>query len=371
MSLRARRILEMTGGKISRAYKHLVWMCLRLAAFDGRRVDELECVISVLLAIAFAHAIKAQNIWWAAFSGYRVMRGHVAESVLRGILRIVGTAAGAVLALWIVPLVERSVVLTLLSLAMIGGTTLYASLTAKHSYAWLFVGLTFAMILLDKLEHPSSVVVAFARTRILETIAGTMACMLVSALSTVTLRRRWPAERGPPDKPVGWHPHAARHAAQGSVALALVPLVGALWNVPELSQSAVTIMAVMLLPISSIGVSGLKAVTRRLLHRVVGCIAGAGFAAPFLFTARGSTSVLIAGLMLGVILGRHLENGRGSLAYAGVQFTLAVLVVLVPDSYASAEIEPALGRLIGILIGVALLEPVLVLWHAAQRLPMR
>jgi uncharacterized membrane protein YccC len=342
-----------------------------LAALDGRRVDELECVVSVLLAIAFAHVVGAENIWWAAFSGYMVMRGHIAESLLRGILRIVGTVAGAVLALWIVPLVERNVVFTLLSMALIGGTALYAALTAKHSYAWLFVGLTFAMVALDKLEHPSRVVVAFARTRILETIAGTMACILVSALSTVSLRRRWPAERGLPARRVGWHPHAARHAAQGAVALALVPLVGALWNVPELSQSAVTIMAAMLLPVSSIGVSGLKAVSRRLLHRVAGCISGAGFAAPFLFSAHGSPLVLIAGLMLGVMLGRHLENGRGSLAYAGAQFTLAVLVVLVPDSYAGAQIEPALKRLIGILTGVALLEPVLVLWHVAQRPPMR
>jgi uncharacterized membrane protein YccC len=361
----------MTGNRANEAFKHIARMCSRLAAFDGRRVDELECVVSVLLAIAFAHAIKAENTWWAAFSGYMVMRGHIAESVLRGSLRIVGTVAGALLSLWIVPLVERNVVFTLLSLALIGGTTLYATLTAKHSYAWLFVGLTFAMVLLDKLEHPSSVVMAFAQTRILETIAGTTACVLVSALSSVTLRRRWPAERGPPAKRVGWHPHAARHAAQGAVALALVPLVGTLWNVPELSQSAVTIMAVMLLPISSIGVSGLKAVSRRLLHRVAGCILGAGFAAPFLFSARGSPLVLIVGLTLGVMLGRHLENGRGSLAYAGVQFTLAVLVVLVPDSYASAQIEPALERLIGILIGIVLLEPVLVLWHAAQRPAMR
>jgi uncharacterized membrane protein YccC len=342
-----------------------------VAAFDSRRLDELECVVSVLLAIAFAHALKAENVWWAGFSGYMVMRGHIAESVLRGILRFVGTVAGAVLAVWIVPLVERNVVFSLLSLALIGGTTLYAALTAKHSYAWLFVGLTFAMVLLDKLAHPSSMVVAFAQTRILETIAGTTACMLVSALSAVTLRRRWPAEREPPATCVGWHPHAARHAAQGAGALALVPLVGALWNVRELSQSAVTIMAVMLVPIGSIGVSGLQAVSLRLLHRIVGCFCGAGFAAPFLFFARGSPLVLFAGLTLGVMLGRHLENGRGSLAYAGVQFTLAVIVVLVPDSYASAQIEPARERLIGILIGIALLEPVLVLWHAVQRLTIR
>ena len=49
----------------------------------------------------------------------------------------------------------------------------------------------------------------------------------------------------------------------------------------------------------------------------------------------------------------------------GTQFTLAVLVTLVPDSYAGAAIAPALARLTGILVGMALLEPVLLAWHLA------
>lgn len=39
-----------------------------------RLVDELECVLSVLLAIAFAHALEVRHVGWAAFSGYMVMR---------------------------------------------------------------------------------------------------------------------------------------------------------------------------------------------------------------------------------------------------------------------------------------------------------
>src|SRR6516164_5686704 len=71
-----------------------------------RMVDELECVASVLLAIVFGHLAGAKNISWAAFSGYMVMRGHVAESFVRGLLRIVGTVAGACLALMLTPRVE-------------------------------------------------------------------------------------------------------------------------------------------------------------------------------------------------------------------------------------------------------------------------
>src|SRR5690242_4856843 len=70
-----------------------------------RMVDELECVLSVLLAIVFGHLVGATNISWAAFSGYMVMRGHVSESFRRGVLRILGTTTGAALAVAIYPLV--------------------------------------------------------------------------------------------------------------------------------------------------------------------------------------------------------------------------------------------------------------------------
>jgi uncharacterized membrane protein YccC len=329
----------------------------------ARMVDEAECAASVMLAISFAHLAGAHNVSWAAFSGYMVMRGHVSESLLRGVLRIAGTAAGAALALAVESVVATDVVSAALLLALVGGGTLYAALTAKRAYAWLFIGLTFAMVMLDKLEHPGEATLAFAETRVLEVVAGTVACVLVSTISTLTLRRRWPASPSPPALRLGWHPQAARHAGQAAVALALLPFIGDAWRIRELAQSAVTIMAVMLVPVSGIGVSGLAPVSRRLVQRIAGCLAGATMAGVFLFAAHGSPAVLIAGTLLGVVLGRHIENGRTSIAYSGTQFTLAILVTLVPDSYADARIAPALARLTGIVVGMLLLEPVLLAWH--------
>src|SRR5262245_23536366 len=107
-----------------------------------RMADELECVASVLLAILFGHLADVQNISWAAFSGYMVMRDDVSQSLLRGVLRIVGTVAGAMLALGLTPLIASSATASAAALALVGGGTLYLALTAKRSYAWLFVGLT-------------------------------------------------------------------------------------------------------------------------------------------------------------------------------------------------------------------------------------
>jgi uncharacterized membrane protein YccC len=329
----------------------------------GRTIDELECVLSVLLAIAFAHIVGARNISWAAFSGYMVMRGHVADSLLRGVLRIFGTLVGAGLGLLLTPLMLPNIIATSLGAALVGGASLYGALTGRRAYAWLFVGLTFEMILLDKLANPGDALAAFARTRVLEVVAGTTACILISALSTLTVRRWVPGERMVVDGVAGWQAHAARHAAQGALALALVPMLHLVWADPDLSQSAVTIMAVMLLPVKGIGASGFVPVTRRLLNRVAGCLAGSALAAAVLFTAHGNAVALLAGTSVGVAIGRHIENGRTSVAYAGTQFTLAILVTLVPDSYVNAALDPAVERLLGILAGMALLEPVLVAWH--------
>jgi uncharacterized membrane protein YccC len=145
--------------------------------------------------------------------------------------------------------------------------------------------------------------------------------------------------------------------------LLVLPALGLWLHLPALPQSAVAIMAVMLVPVSSIGASGFRPVSRRLIGRVLGCLAGAALAAMVLVLGHGSAPILIAGTILGVAVGRHLENGKGALAYAGTQFVLAVLVTLVPDDYATAHIGPAVDRLAGTLIGMALLEPVLLLWH--------
>ncbi len=329
---------------------------------SARTVDEAEVVASVLLAIAVAHWLGAANVYWAAFAGYMVMRGHASETLVRGLLRVAGTGAGGLLALVVAPFLGWWPAAAV-ALFVVGGGALYAAITAKRSYAWLFFGLTFAMVVLDKLAHPDVALARFVETRVLETVAGTLACVAVSLASTLTLRRRWPAQRTPRAAALGWRPDAARHALQAATALALLVALSAWLHLHALSQAAIGIMAVMLVPADSIGTSGLAPVSRRLVQRFLGCLAGAALAALFLFVAQGSPVLLILGTVIGIVIGRHLENGEHPHRYVGTQFALAILIVLVPDSYADAEIGPALMRLAGVLIGFAVLEPVLLVWH--------
>ena len=325
--------------------------------------DEWACVASVLLAIALAHLMGAEMIAWAAFTAFVLLKSDVADTLVRGVLRITGTVLGVGLAFLIVPIATRSLPVAMVSAAIVGAIGLYGMLTARRAYAWLLFGLTFEMILLDKLERPALDTIWFARTRLIEVFAGTLACTIVSLAAATLGRRKWLAIRRPPGARMYWNRQAARHAVQAGLALAALPLLHRLFALPELAQAGVTILAVMIVPVKGIGSSGFIPATRRLLHRAVGCLAGGGAALAVLVLADGNPAILLAGTCIGIVIGRHIENGLPSVNYIGLQFTLAVLFTLVPDSYSEAHITPAIQRLVSIFIGMAVLEPVLLAWH--------
>jgi uncharacterized membrane protein YccC len=351
------------------AFARAFWAELRTLPVPGpRMIDEVECMLSVLLAIVFSHAVGAENVGWAAFSGYMVMRSHVFESFQRGVLRIVGTLVGAGVALAVAPLVLPQPLRVSLTLFAVGSVTLYFAIVGRRAYAWLFTGLTFMMILIEGLEHAEEPILRFASTRILEVLAGTAACVLVSALSTWTVRRVLPspdnAMRVKPAGPAGrWQQQVARHAMIAGITLALIPWVWNWLGIEALSQSSVTIFVVMLVPAASLAEGVLSPVSSRAVGRVIGCVSGGLLASLVLGLSHHSPVLITIGLCIGVVIGRHIENGPPSMSYAGLQFTLAFLVVLVPDNYANAAAEPGYERLFGILFGMVLLEPVVLLAH--------
>lgn len=345
---------------------------LRTALTPGRRMaDEVECVASVLLAILIAHLIGAQMIAWAAFTAFVLLKGPIGETILRATLRMIGTFVGATLAIWFERLTSGALWQVMLVTALVGGIGLFGMMTARRAYAWLLFGLTFIMIVLDRLEHPSLDIEGLALTRVLEVGAGTLACLIVSVISTLTTRRLWPVPAPSMSPPAGWHLGAARHAALAAIAVGLIPIVHRIFGMVELAQAGVTIIAVMIVPVATLGASGLKPVSLRLWQRSLGCLGGGIAAFAVLLLSQGSLPVLIAGTCIGIMIGRHIENGNARYAYVGLQFTLAVLIVLVPDDYTDVSIGPGLERLVSVFHGMAILVPILLAGHfaAPQREP--
>lgn len=334
-----------------------------------RMADEIACVLSVMLAIVLAQLADARMVNWAAVSALVLLKSDTLETLLRGAMRMVGTLTGGALALMLAPLALHSLAVAVLSAGLVGGMGLYGMLTGRRAYAWFLFGLTFEIVLLDKLANPDLATFELAFTRVIEVGAGTLACVVVSLGAALISGKDWLANRKARPERMRWNATAARHAAQTGIALAALPLLYHFVKVPELTQAAITIMAVMIVPVAGLGQSGLVPVSRRLLHRAIGCVAAGLLAIGLLVLAHGNVAVIIAGTCFGLFLGRHLETGGKATQYVGLQFSIALLTALVPDSYSQIETGVAMERLLGIAVGMAMLEPALLSWHfIAKRL---
>ncbi|EAA8741673.1 FUSC family protein [Salmonella enterica] len=329
-----------------------------------RLVDCTEAVISVLLSIFVAHQLHVAHVGWAAFSGYMVMRSHVIITLERGLLRVMGTILGGLLALNIGPLFN-SPLYSGIMLAMVSFICIYCALVAKRGYVWVFFGITFSMVCMDGIQHGVSQINHFAYNRMLEICIGTSCCVIVSALSTWFIRPRIFSEHIIKKglfplayHRVWWHRKAFFHAFQGAIAMMLVPLVWHDFGVMSLSQTVVTIMAVMAIPLSSLDLA-VHPSSMKIRHRLAGCLCGGMVAFVFISISYNFHALVLIFIAIGIFIGRSIENSRAlSFKYAGTQFSLGLLIVLTPDHYSLISVEPGVQRLLGIFAGVILLEPV-------------
>lgn len=328
-----------------------------------RLVDCLESIFSVLLSIFAAHQFHVSHAGWAAFSGYMVMRPHLIISLERGLLRVMGTILGGLLALNFGPLLYNPLYSSVM-LAVVSCICIYCGLVAKRGYIWVFFGITFSMVCMDGMQHGISQISYFAHTRILEVSIGTSSCVIVSALSTWFLRPRIFSEHinkkastSPICKRVWWHRKAFFHAIQGGIAMMLVPLVWRYFGGMSLSQTVVTIMAVMSIPLSSFDLVPHPS-SMKIKNRLMGCLCGATIAFIAIAISYNTKSLTFLFIIIGIFIGRSIENSRKlSFKYAGTQFSLGLLIVLTPDHYHLVSVEPGVQRLLGIFVGMILLEP--------------
>jgi uncharacterized membrane protein YccC len=334
----------------------------------ARVVDEAECLLAVLLAIALSHMLGVSNVGWATFSAYLVIRTSFAETLRRGSLRIVGTILGVSLAWVLAPQLPPSPIWLSVALALVGAITLYLALLEHSGYGWMFTGLSFALVLIDSMEYGSQQLDTFVQLRLLEVCLGTGAALLVSGVSALTIRPRLPTlvPASAPHSVRFCHPAALRHALKGAIALAVIPWLWDAVHFKALSQSSVTIMAVMMVPMADLVAANNQAATR-LRHRFLGAGLGGLLATAVLMLSHGSPLIMTIGAGAGVVIGRRIENGKLNISYAGAQFSLAFLVVLVPDNYTGLSVQPGLERMFGILLGMALLEPLRMLFSLTKR----
>ncbi|MEJ0046499.1 MAG: FUSC family protein [Rhodospirillales bacterium] len=233
--------------------------------------------LSVALATIVALAVRVDSTWWAAISAFVSTQATAPASLRRGMLRIVGTAAGAVLGLvlsrW---LVEDTVALSLV-LLVVGTTGVLGLLVSEH-------GLCLAARCGD---GGHGVAGGAGRSAVGAGCgvqphggshdrnaggaadggaAGAGGCGRGGGAApgwSDLLGREWPA---------------VQHALRAGIGVMLVPQVWSWLELPSLSQTAVTVAAVMAVPgLTNDPVKDEARIVGRGLHRLLGCFAwGAG-----------------------------------------------------------------------------------------------
>lgn len=341
-----------------------------LSVRGSRAREPLMAVLSVLLAVSVATLLRLDDLSWAAFSGYMVMRAETAVTVGRALMRIAGTIIGALVGLLLAPAVADDPLILVAGLFIVSWVGLFQVFVSRYDYAWVFFGITAGLIMTEALSDPA-MIMHFAATRVAEIVVGSCSCLIVASLfshggasegaegSNVTpsglrdwldeewLRKHWPL---------------IEHTTRSAVAVALLPLVWRFFEIRDFAETAVTSFVIMIIPAKTVRERRHGTIYERMVHRILGCLLGSVAAIACLSVTGDNMLPVLLTLCAGVWIGHHIQIGREGVSYIGTQFVLGFLVTFVQAPGPVTSILPGLDRLLGIVIGSAVLCLILFVW---------
>jgi uncharacterized membrane protein YccC len=348
---------------------------LQALTLRGPRAREsLKAVLSVLLAVSVAMLLRLDDLSWAAFSGYMVMRADPDVTVGRGLMRISGTIGGAVVAMLLAPWVADEPLLLVVCLFAVFWIGLFQSLVSRYDYAWMFFGITSGLILTEALAAPATIV-HFAITRVAEVVVGTCSCLIVASLFSP---EAWAGIESPRSSAGSdWsdelhdllredylrkHWPLIEHTTRSALAVALLPLVWRFFEIADFSQTVISSFLIMIVPAGDVDKRQHNPIYERMVHRVLGCLLGSVTAIACLSVVGDHILPVVLTLCAGVWLGYHVQTGREGVGYVGTQFVLGFLITFVQGPGPATSILPGLDRFVGVVIGSAMLWLMIFIW---------
>lgn len=344
---------------------------LRLVEFRGPRgLEALEAALSVTLAVIAALALHSDEPWWAGISAFMVTRASLSVALSRGMMRVAGSAVGAVVGVIVLRLFVYQSLPFCLCLFVVACIGFFGFAISRFSYAWLIGAVTANLVMLMAFTQPQAAF-TMAVDRVADVVIGTVASLVVcglmpappnagaagaaSPLSPPPLafwRRSWGAELQ------HWLDGKWRlviHACRIGLTVMLLPAL-ATWLAPvspvTIGLTAVMVMAV---PTNVILEADTRIIVQRSAHRLIGCLLGALLGLACLAVV-GSDFVLWTVLLLaGVWLCSQIQTGNTGVSYVGTQALFAFVMSLVQGQGAPASIGPGFERLVGVMAGLSLL----------------
>jgi uncharacterized membrane protein YccC len=304
--------------------------------------------LAVVLAVLIGCAMHLQEVWWAAISAYMSANS---QSTGRGLRRILGTVVGAILAIMLIGWLSDDAVACCLVLFVVTLVGTIGFNVSAWGYAWLFVCITFGMVLLSSLPSPAG---AFflGIDRIIEVVIGTCAAMAVTKVLI---------DETPANAPVrGWSDllgsglPIVMHAIRAGVTVALLPVAWSTFDLPGASQMAITLVAVLATPVTDLHATHRRVVERG-LHRFLGCLVGGLLALILLGLSFSFVLPWLIALAGGVWLFAYMQHGTHDATYVGTQAGVVFITTLVQGSGPPESILPGLQRFVGVSLGLLIL----------------
>jgi uncharacterized membrane protein YccC len=337
-----------------------------------RAREPLMAVLSVVLAVSTAMVLRLDDLSWAAFSSYMVMRAEATVTVGRSLMRVAGTVGGALVGMLLAPGVADEPLLLVVCLFAVSWIGLFQSLVSRYDYAWVFFGITAGLVMTEALSAPAAIV-HFAATRVAEVAVGSCSSLVIASLfasvqpSAGTERpNAHKSLRGPRD---WFHEESLReqwplieHTTRAALAVALLPMVWRLFEMTDFFETAVTSFVIMIVPAKIVHERHHGTIYERMVHRTLGCLLGSVVAIGCLSVAGDNMALVLLTLCAGIWVGHHVQIGREGVSYIGTQFVLGFLVTFIQGPGPATSILPGLERLLGIAIGAAMLCLMMLVW---------
>jgi uncharacterized membrane protein YccC len=355
-----------------------------LRAWQGTRTRALfgaQAVLSVALAVLLARMLHLEHTWWAAISGFAILRDTVRGCVERGAHRLLGTLAGAAFGVLAGPWIGDRAWLLIPVLGVVAGCTVLRANDSASSYAWVLGGVTSMMVLDEaRVLGSTSATFDFALSRVIEVAVGTLACVTVAAIvQSIVVHRRGlkAAARFDARASAGFGETAAAKPSTRAVrvrlgicaalATCIMAALSYFLHVPGFVQAMVTSVALLILPADALVDRTPAAIRERMAQRLIGCLLAGALGVSLLHVVDGAAVACMLVLSLGVWAGCHVQTGAEGASYVGRQFTVAFIMVFVQDHHWSADPRPALMRFCGIVMGVVAVSAVLLAMRGVRR----
>jgi uncharacterized membrane protein YccC len=356
-----------------------------LEAHGRRGTAALAAALSVSLAVLAAFLLHSDEPWWAAVSAWMVPRSPLAVSLSRGAMRIIGSTAGAAIAVIVIGLFIYDPLPFCLSLFVMAWVGLFGFATSRHGYAWMIGAITGDLVMLFALDQPQ-ITFTIAVNRVAEVTIGTAAALLVTFLLPEDTAVPSP-DTTPPKRPplLFWtRRHAAEferwlrevwplvlHASRGGLTVMLLPFLVS-WLAPlGPSTMAVTAVAVLAVPTTAVVEPDARTIIQRAVYRLAGCALGAALG---LFCVHwvGTDFVLwLLLLMSGTWLSSQIQSGSTGMGYVGTQAGLAFLLSMIQGQGPPLSPTPGLDRFAGIMAGLCVLLIITMVFSLFRLTPQR